>query len=154
MSAVSPTADAPGRSPSRSSALAAAAAVAAVVLAATAATSPRAAALLLGCGIALTVLFVGHRTLLQWQMLVAGVALIILLIPIRRYSLPGALPIDLEPYRLMVLLVVAAWAGSLLIQRDTVTRRTGLEGPIFAFCLAMGVSVIFNVGRISDLGVM
>jgi hypothetical protein len=151
MSAVSPTADAPPRS----AALAIAGSVlAALVLVGAAAASPRAAALLLACGIGAITLVVGHRSLLRWQVLLAGVVLVILLIPIRRYSLPGALPIDLEPYRLVVLLVVGGWVGSLLVQRDTVVRRTGLEAPIVAFCLAMVASVAFNVSRISDLDVM
>jgi hypothetical protein len=154
MSTASATAKAAPRPASgRAGAYAAAGVAAALLLTVIATASPRAAAAAMGLGIVGTVLAVGHRQLLQWRSLLAGVVLVILLIPIRRYSLPGALPIDLEPYRLVVLVVLVAWVGSALVQRDVVMRRTGLEGPILAFSIAVLASITFNLPRIGALGV-
>ena len=36
---------------------------------------------------------------IDWQVLLAGLVLVILFIPIRRFTLPAALPFELEPYR-------------------------------------------------------
>ena len=60
--------------------------------------------------VALTaVVAVAYRTLLAWQTLLALTILVVLAIPIRRYTMPGNLPFELEPYRVLVILVAAAW---------------------------------------------
>ena len=51
--------------------------------------------------------------------------LVILFIPIRRYSLPGNLPFELEPYRLLVMLLLVGWGASLLVDPRIRFRRTG-----------------------------
>src|SRR4249919_2121637 len=56
-----------------------------------------------------------HRTLLQWHVLLAFAILVIFLIPIKRYALTGNMPFDLEPYRLVIILVLAGWLTSLLV---------------------------------------
>ena len=56
-------------------------------------------------------------------------------IPIRRYTLPGALPFQLEPYRLLVALIAALWFASLLIDPRVRLRRTMLDGPLIAGAL-------------------
>ncbi len=54
-----------------------------------------------------------------WRRLI----LVILFIPIRRYSLPGNLPFELEPYRLLVALLLVGWGASLLVDpRDAIPR--------------------------------
>ena len=42
------------------------------------------------------------RGSIGWPRLIAALILLILFVPIRRYSLPGNLPFQLEPYRLLV----------------------------------------------------
>src|SRR5919205_3174499 len=54
---------------------------------------------------------VWYQTLLAWRNLLALLIVVILFIPIRRYALPGDLPFQLEPYRLLVFLIVAAWVA-------------------------------------------
>jgi polysaccharide biosynthesis protein PslJ len=153
MSTASATADPRRRSSGGAGAYVAAGVLAALLLTVVATASPRAAAATMGLGLVAIALAVAHRQLLQWRVLVAGIVLVILLVPIRRYSLPGALPIDLEPYRLVVLVVLIAWIGSALVQPGVVMRRTGLEGPIVAFSIAVLASVAFNLPRIDALGV-
>ena len=127
-------------------------AVVAFPLAALASFSARGTILLLLLTLGLLVLWTWHEWLLSWRTLVGLLVLVILFIPIRRYSLPAALPFELEPYRLYVVLIAAAWIGALLVEPMRV-RRTGLEAPIFAFVVAVGLSVAANTGRIKALDV-
>ena len=52
-----------------------------------------------------------HIGYIPWPRLIAALVLIILFIPIRRYTLPGHLPFQLEPYRVFVALLVLGWVG-------------------------------------------
>jgi hypothetical protein len=87
--------------------------------------------------------------LLRWRNLVVVTVLVILLIPMRRYTLPSSLPFQLEPYRLVVALVALGWLTSLLIDRRVRVRRTGLERPLGLFVFAMVASMALNPGRVS-----
>src|SRR5215207_2859809 len=95
----------------------------------------------------------GYRSLLQWRFIVAALILVILLIPIKRYRIEADLPFELEPYRIAVGLVAAAWFSSLLIDPRVRLRLTGFEGPLAVVLLASIGSVIANSARISSLGV-
>src|ERR687891_191906 len=92
---------------------------------------------------------IGYRVLLRWEILVAAVVLVILFIPIRRYVLPGDLPFEFEPYRLVVALVAASWITSLLIDPRVRLRGSGFEGPLLLFAAAALGSIIVNPGRVS-----
>lgn len=91
----------------------------------------------------------GHRWLLQWQTLLVGTILVIMFIPIRRYSVPSGLPFELEPYRIGVAFLVAAWVGALLVDPRVRLRRTGFEGPIVLIAMAVLVSVVVNPSRVA-----
>jgi hypothetical protein len=99
----------------------------------------------------LVLLAAAARALLAWKTLLALVAIVILFIPIRRYSLPGQLPFELEPYRLLVALIVAGWISSLLIDPRVQLRRTGLEGPIGLCLVGVIGSLAFNVRRFQSV---
>lgn len=99
------------------------------------------------------VLVASHRWLFEWRTLVSLIVLCILFIPIRRYQLPAALPVNLEPYRLVVALVALAWLSSALVQSDLRIRKTGFEGPLLAFALAVLLGILSNGGRIQGLDV-
>jgi hypothetical protein len=86
----------------------------------------------------------------SWRVLLLSVVAIVLFIPIRRFAFPGSLPIQLEPYRLLVGLVLLAWMGSLLVDARVRLRRTGLEGPLLVICIAVFGSIIVNSGAVSD----
>jgi hypothetical protein len=116
------------------------------------AIAPTAAVAVVGVLCACAVLAAAHHVLLDWRVLVCGLVAVVLFIPIRRYSLPANLPFQLEPYRLAVIFLAAAWVGSLLVDPATRWRRTGLEGPFLALAGAVGLSIAANVGRIDALG--
>ena len=71
------------------------------------------------------ILVVASRTLLSWHALLAGLVLVILFIPIKRYSLPGNLPFELEPYRLYVAFLATMWLAALLVDPRVRFRRSG-----------------------------
>jgi hypothetical protein len=101
----------------------------------------------------LALLGAAYRSLLQWRMLVAGLLLVILLIPIKRYRIAADLPFELEPYRIAVMLIAAIWISSLFIDPRVRLRLTGFETPIAIIVLAAVGSVITNGARISELAV-
>jgi O-antigen ligase len=93
-----------------------------------------------------------HRTLLAWRTLLGTIVVIVLVIPIKRYELPVHLPLQIEPYRLVVCAVGAALAGSLLIDPRLRLRRTGLDGPLLLLFVAIAASVFTRTGHILDQG--
>ncbi len=91
--------------------------------------------------------------LLAWRQLVALLILVILFIPIQRYAMAGGLPFQLEPYRILVALMLAGWAASLLIDDRIKLRKSGFEGPIALIAVAAVLSELANRQRIAFLDV-
>jgi hypothetical protein len=92
--------------------------------------------------------------LLSWRALVASTIAVILFVPIRRYQMPGHLPFQLEPYRLIVALIAVGWVASLLV--DPRVRLRGsqlLNAPLLAILLVAATSIIVNGHRVNALGV-
>jgi hypothetical protein len=81
--------------------------------------------------------------------------LLIMFIPIRRYTLPFQVSgnFKLEPYRAFVALVVLAWVLSLLADPRVRARVSGLEWPFLLIVTTTLGSVIVNFGSIQTLGV-
>ena len=100
----------------------------------------------------LVLLISAHRALLSWRSLIVWLLLVILFIPIRRYKLPAGLPFDLEPYRLMVMFLVAAWFSSLLIDPRVRIRRSVYDAPIGLIVASVLLSDVSNPARVSSLG--
>jgi hypothetical protein len=102
---------------------------------------------------AVLLLAVAQRSLFRWRTLLSLLLVLILVIPIQRYKLPGNLPFDLEPYRLLVAFILVAWISSLLIDPRVRLRRSGLEAPICLIGIATVGSIVANSGRIAGLDV-
>lgn len=100
----------------------------------------------------ITIAALVRPAVVRWPKLVATLILIILFIPIRRYTLPGNLPFQLEPYRIFVMLLVAAWVAALLVDPRVRLRKTGFEGPIAIIVAASLASILTNPGRVALLG--
>jgi hypothetical protein len=96
---------------------------------------------------------VAYRKTLTWRNLVAGLIAVILVIPIGRYTLPGSLPFQLEPYRLVVAFIVLGWFASLLVDPRVRLRRTLFDGPLLLIAFSTLMSVVVNGGRVQSLGV-
>jgi hypothetical protein len=89
--------------------------------------------------------------LFRWESMVGLIIVVIFFIPIRRYELPANLPIVLEPYRVVVGVVLFVWTLGLLVDRRVRVRRSGLEGPILAVVLAVVASTVSNLGRVANV---
>lgn len=97
------------------------------------------------------VLVAFQRWLLAWQTMLGAILLIILFIPIRRYTVGQGLPISLEPYRVVIALVLGCWACALAADPDVRWRATGFAAPIFVLWLAIFGSIGLNIGRVAAL---
>jgi polysaccharide biosynthesis protein PslJ len=93
---------------------------------------------------------IAYRFALRWYVLLGLVITVVLFIPIRRYTMPGDLPFELEPYRILIALVCAGWLLSLLVDPRVRFRRSGLEAPIALFGLAVIFSLVANLDRLGD----
>jgi O-antigen ligase len=96
----------------------------------------------------LTIAAVARRSQLTWTELLGALILVILLIPIRRYELPGNLPFQLELYRLFVAFLMVGWFAALLVDPRISARRTGFEGPILLILGGAAASIIANPDRV------
>jgi hypothetical protein len=92
-----------------------------------------------------------QRTLLAWSTMLGAILVVMLLIPIRRYTVGGGLPIELEPYRVLIAVVLACWLAALAADPRVSWRQTGLEGPIMVFGAAILCSLALNVGRVNEV---
>ncbi|NUR76031.1 MAG: O-antigen ligase family protein [Thermoleophilia bacterium] len=99
------------------------------------------------------VLTTGYRRLLRWESLLTGLVLVVLFIPIRRYTLPGGLPFQLEPYRVLTIFIAGGWVCSLLADPRVRLRKTGMDVQLGLIAFSMLVSDAVNGGRIQQLGV-
>jgi O-antigen ligase len=95
------------------------------------------------------VLVAGQRVLLSWNTMLGVILAVILFVPIRRYTVGGGLPIELEPYRVLIAVVLLCWLLALLVDRNVRWRATGLEPPIIALGLAILLSLAMNIGRVN-----
>ena len=120
------------------------------VLAVTVATGGRAIPVA-GLVVAMTIAAVMPFVFVGWPRVLAALILVILFIPIRRYSLPGNLPFELEPYRLFVAVLLLAWLASLLVDSRTKLRRTGFEGPLILIVGSSVASIVSNPHRVAQL---
>ena len=99
-----------------------------------------------------TALALSRPGFIGWPRILAALVLIIMFIPIRRYSLPGSLPFELEPYRIFIGLLVIGWLASLLVDQRTRLRRTGFEGPLILIVGAAMGSIVANPARVAQFG--
>ncbi len=117
-----------------------------------------AASVLVGRGaaiVALAVAFgmavVAWHQAVRWPAIAAFVLGVVLFVPIGRYSIPIQLPFDLEPYRLVVAIVLLCWVAALLVDPAVRLRRTPFDIPIAIIVLAVLGSVAANPGRVLPL---
>jgi polysaccharide biosynthesis protein PslJ len=103
------------------------------------------ACLLLGAAV------VVRRPYLPWSRVLALLVLVILFIPLRRYKLPGDAGFSLEPYRVLVAVIVAGWVAALLVDARVKLRKSGLEGALAGIIVVVMASVIANPGRAAPL---
>jgi O-antigen ligase/polysaccharide polymerase Wzy-like membrane protein len=84
---------------------------------------------------------------IAWRQAVLWLVLVIMFIPIRRYGFPGNLPFQLEPYRLLAILILGIWIVGLLVDSRVRTKLTGFRGPLSVILIGTLASVAANPGR-------
>lgn len=120
-----------------------------VLAAAAAASRGFPAALVLGAfAIPLTLVAFQH-TLLSWQTMLGAILVVILFIPIRRYTVAAGAPVELEPYRVLIALVLGCWFLALAADPDVRWRATGYGTPIAVLWLGIFGSLALNLGRVN-----
>jgi polysaccharide biosynthesis protein PslJ len=92
-----------------------------------------------------------HRALLAWTSLLAALLTVVLFIPMQRFVLPGSLPFELEPYRVLVAFMFLGWVASLLVDARVSLRRTGFEAPLLLLAAGVFGSVVANATRVQGL---
>jgi polysaccharide biosynthesis protein PslJ len=93
-----------------------------------------------------------YRSFLQWRIFVAAIILVILFVPTRRYALPGHLPFNLEPYRILVALVLGGWLVSLLVDPKVRLAGSVFDRQIGLLVAAVLASDVLNPGRVNSVG--
>src|SRR5829696_282190 len=117
---------------------------------AAAGTKPAILSGVVACGL-LTASLVVARPYLPWSRVLVALVLVILFIPLRRYRLPGDAGFTLEPYRLLVTLIVAGWAMALLSDARVRLRKSGIDGVLAFVVFAIVASDLSNPGRVGPL---
>jgi len=108
-------------------------------------------ALVLGAVVFPLVLVAFQKTLLSWQTLMALILAVILFIPIRRYTVAAGGPIELEPYRILIAVVLGCWFLALAADPDVRWRATGYATPIAVLWLGIIGSLAMNLGRVNGM---
>src|SRR6185312_1511726 len=104
----------------------------AAVLALLAFAAPSAnAVVVMALSLAFAVMLAAARSIVvPWYRVVALILMVVLFIPIDRYQLPGSLPFNLELYRVVIALCIAAWFVSILADPTVRLTRTTFDGPL------------------------
>jgi len=87
----------------------------------------------------------------DWRAPFGALLLIVLFVPIKRYTLPSSLPVNLELYRIAVAVVFCLWLASLLADRRVRLRGTRLGVPLLVYACAIAVSLLANLRRVMPL---
>ena len=93
-----------------------------------------------------------HERLFAWRTQLGLIVLVILFVPIKRYTLQAHLPFNLELYRVLVAITAVCWLTSLLIDPRVRARASGFEAPLMLFLFAILLSLVANTTRVSELG--
>jgi O-antigen ligase len=89
--------------------------------------------------------------LTRWRILLAGLLVIILFVPMARYTVGGSLPFKLEPYRIYVAAFALIWILSALADPAVRIRRSVFDAPLMLILLTSLLSDVANPGRLRSL---
>jgi hypothetical protein len=108
-------------------------------------------AIVLGAVVFPLVIVAFQSVLLSWQTLLAAILVVILFIPIRRYTVAAGGPIELEPYRVLIAIVLGCWFLALAGDPDVKWRATGYGTPIAVLWIGILASLALNFGRVNAM---
>lgn len=119
-----------------------------VSLLAVAVVAGRGVAVATALTLAVAFLLATYRVLTRWHALIGAVVLVVMFIPIKRYKIAAGLPFDLEPYRIVLFLVVGLWLAAALADTRVRLRRSFLDWPLLLVLAAVIGSILTNLDRI------
>jgi O-antigen ligase len=136
---------------SRGRVVAAAAVLAAAVLAAVVLLPPLIAG---GALLVLALLVLFRRFVFAWTTALVLLVAVIMFVPARRYAIPIPLPFQLEPYRLVLVVVIVALVVALLTKPDFTWRPVAFGVPIAIMLLTVVVSFVANGMELANSGLV
>ncbi|GAA1467017.1 O-antigen ligase family protein [Microbacterium thalassium] len=89
-------------------------------------------------------LYLARRLVFSWIGGLTILVAVVMFIPVRRYSLPIPLPFALEPYRVVLILLLIAVLGALVLDRTRRWQPVAFGWPIGIFVGTLMLSVIVN----------
>ena len=109
---------------------------------------------LIGGALLLTVavLYLARRVVFSWVGGLAILVAVVMFIPARRYALPIPLPFALEPYRLILVILLLAIVGALLLDRTRRWQPIAFGWPIGIFFGSLVVSIPLNGQSLVEQG--
>jgi O-antigen ligase len=99
--------------------------------------------------LAVTLLVLVARRVFTVEGMLVLTLCVILFVPINRYTLPVKLPIDLEPYRIVVALLILAWLAALLVNPSVRLARSGFGRNVWLVLVAALASDVMNHSTVS-----
>jgi len=131
--------------------IAAAAVLAAAVLAAVLLLPPLIAG---GALLVLALLVIFRRFVFAWTTALVLLVAVIMFVPARRYAIPIPLPFQLEPYRLVLGIVIVALVVALLTKPDFRWRPIAFGVPIAIMLVTVLVSFLVNGMALANSGLV
>lgn len=102
--------------------------------------------------VAILMVKLAGQVVARWTWLLSGIVLVDLLMPEDgRYTIAGGVGFQLEPYRVVLAIVLIGWLIALLTDPRVRWRATTFEGPVGLILFAMAGSELFNPGRVSGV---
>lgn len=136
---------------SRGRVIAAAAVLAAAMLAAVVLLPPLIAG---GALLVLALLVLFRRFVFAWTTALVLLVAVIMFVPARRYAIPIPLPFQLEPYRLVLGIVIVALVVALLTKPDFRWRPVAFGVPIAIMLVTVLVSFLVNGMALANSGLV
>ncbi|MHB8841318.1 MAG: O-antigen ligase family protein [Candidatus Aquicultor sp.] len=103
----------------------------------------------LGLLVPATFLAVAYSKRMKWETPLKVYLAILFLVPKAPYKMLGGLPIELDPSRLFLVLILFLWVSMLLVNPALKIRKTGIEAPLFGLFAILVISVAVNLDSFS-----
>jgi len=91
-----------------------------------------------------SLLVIFRRVVFTWSAMIISLAAVVMFVPARRYAIPIPLPFQLEPYRLVLAIVIVTLIVALLLKPEVRWRPVAFGWPIAIFLLTVLVSFVVN----------
>lgn len=89
-------------------------------------------------------LYVFRTALFRWTTMLILLGCVVMFIPVRRYEIPIPLPFALEPYRLVIGLLIVAVIAAVLLNPSFSWRPVAFGWPIGIFLATQAISIVAN----------